>query len=1635
MPARRPRRLRAEQVEERLVLAGDFGQIAGVVVAEQDGVGVSDQRVELFRDDGDGVFNPGPEGDLSQGFVTTDAAGRYAFGELQQGGYWVRIDPQDLRVVGGAVSALIRFDANEATGEPSLVIDDFSTNQGVSVLDAAPSAADFDGENLNAGRGRDLSAELESLSGNSGTISLDSNFQDTGVLNLSTSGGVLGEAKVVWDGIRFDTSDNNPNGLDLDLLALGDNGSVRFEGAADRVDAVVTVRLYSGPEVVSEAQIVLADTEPALDGAGPESISIPLADFRPVEGLSPADLTSVAAIEIEFGFTSSEQASFDAQIDNVRVVTTTSKSANFTLAEELPELSLGDRVWLDLNNDGRFDAGESGISGVDLTLFRDTDSNGSIADEVSVATTTTDSLGAYEFGDLEPGDYIVQVDASNFIGGALAGLSSSTGNNLTDGLAPDPDDDQDDNTDRGNPVGDSVQSASFTLTGGATSDNTDSTIDFGFYGYDLSLQKSVDTTNATPNQTVTYTVIVTNDGPSDAAGVELVDQLPAGLTFFSGTSSADGAAVIYDEALGTVTSAVGTLSGGATASLTISATVDPDAASLGVLINTAMVTTVGETGPTDNNTAVANLTVDPRIDLAITKTDNDNDLPLTPGDTITYTIVVSNAGPSDATGVVVADTLPAGLTLIPGASTPTVSRTTDSDGTTQLTAPIGELASGASTTITVVATVDADALGSLINRASVSGFEIDVDTTNNEAASQSIVEPRIDLAITKSDDGNDLPLTPGDTVTYFLVVTNSGPSLASGIVVTDMLPAGLTFVEAGSTTPSDVTPASDGTTLLRFEVNPLASGEANAVTVVASVDSNALGTLINTASVSGDEVENDSTNNTATAETVVEPRIDLTITKTDDDNDLTITPGDTITYTVLVANNGPSNATGVEVVETLPPGLAFAPNRSTTPSDSSIQSDGSTVLTFELGLLAASETVELQLVAVVDAGFEGVLTNTASVLGSEVETDPNNNVATSQSTVVIPVGSLGGTVYVDLNGDNVQDTEDIPLAGVVMTLFDASNQVVGSTTTNPDGSYAFTGLTPGAYRVEQTQPVSYLDLDESSGTLGADVSGDNVISNITVFGEQDSPANDFTEGPLPLGTLSGVVYNDLNRNGFRDGTLRVTAGAEIVLVIDRSGSMAGSFAGSVGADETRLEAAIAGVIAFNQQLIEQGFGDSISIGVVVFDSEADALDLNPLDTVVSSLIHPAADADGNGVLDLEEIVSEVATGGNTFFVPALDNALTVFDEGDDDASSRTVVLLSDGEPSDGATLPAAVERLRAAGIELRAFGVGEDATLSTLQTIDANAAVFTSGEELIGVLGGLTNSSFIEPGLAGWTVYLDSNGNGQLDESEPSTRTNGLGEYTFDGLPAGSQTVRIELPPGWEAISPTDGAATAEIVLGRSNGAIDFGTATVTIVLPIPQPDPPPPIDVPAVPPIEPPIELIFLPPTPPVVPLPPPPVFGSSSVAGDASDRSNASDRARGESPVYRYGRGIDEVDYDLIFEALIDFQRPDLLPIRLGDEAPEEASESASSERAVTDQSGFESPSDSPDPADANQAKFPAPATGTEAAWAAYADEATAERSAPLSLRWMTRIGLLAIGLLAVADRPRLMGWHRWMTGGSRR
>lgn len=372
---------------------------------------------------------------------------------------------------------------------------------------------------------------------------------------------------------------------------------------------------------------------------------------------------------------------------------------------------------------------------------------------------------------------------------------------------------------------------------------------------DLQITKTDSSDPAVAGQQLTYTLNITNNGPSDATGVVATDTLPAGVTF-NGSTASQGTS---SHAAGVVTATLGALASGASATVTV--VVDIPANASGTLTNTAQVTgNETETNAANNSDTEATALIS-QVDLVVTKTDSVD--PATAGLPLTYTLTVTNNGPSDAESVVTTDTLPSQFAFTSGSATQ--GSVVHAAGVA--TATIGTLTPGQSETITIVGNVASSATTALSNVATVTSTTTETNAANNSVTEPTAVTTVTDLRISKAESID--PILAGNDLTYTLTINNDGPSDATGVTVVDTLPGNLSFVSASASQGS--TSNVGGT--VTGNLGNIASGGSATMSIVTTVTPNFLGTLTNTATVSGNDTDPTPGNNSATITTqaIIEP--------------------------------------------------------------------------------------------------------------------------------------------------------------------------------------------------------------------------------------------------------------------------------------------------------------------------------------------------------------------------------------------------------------------------------------------------------------------------------------------------------------------------------------------------------------------------------------------------------------------------------------------------------------------------------------------------------------------------------------------------------------------------------------------
>ncbi|WP_400237808.1 adhesin [Methanobrevibacter smithii] len=366
-----------------------------------------------------------------------------------------------------------------------------------------------------------------------------------------------------------------------------------------------------------------------------------------------------------------------------------------------------------------------------------------------------------------------------------------------------------------------------------------------------------DVNNTTPNfgDKVEYTITVNNNANKDAKQVVIVDTLGKGLKFINASHNGK-----YDESTRTITWIID-LGAGESAVFSVNAAVE----AYGNINNTVVV---------GNKSATKNITVPEIIPGKSVDVENPNF-----GDTVTYTVTVTNNGVGDAKQVVVRDILDKGLKFVKA----TGEYTFDEDSCTVTW--IVDLANGEYQTFYVTAV--AEAYGVLIN---------DV-TVGDNTASADVVVPEIIPDKTANITNPNF----GDKVDYTVTVTNDGMGDANNVVIVDRLGEGLTFVSASDNGVWD--PVKRTVTW----IVDLAKGESKVFSVIATVVG--YGNVTNSLVVGNKTIS-----------------VNVTVPEIIPDKTVGIENpnfGDNVTYTVKVTNDGIGDANNVVVKDILGEGLTF----------------------------------------------------------------------------------------------------------------------------------------------------------------------------------------------------------------------------------------------------------------------------------------------------------------------------------------------------------------------------------------------------------------------------------------------------------------------------------------------------------------------------------------------------------------------------------------------------------------------------------------------------------------------------------------------------------------------------------------
>ncbi len=462
------------------------------------------------------------------------------------------------------------------------------------------------------------------------------------------------------------------------------------------------------------------------------------------------------------------------------------------------------------------------------------------------------------------------------------------------------------------------------ITGSETYDEDNATV-IGLAA-DLSVIKTDNPDTVIAGNYLTYTLNITNHGPSDAQNVTVSDTLPPGIDYNNANPIPSGGTypTFYWN--------IGTLTAGNSTYITINVTINSN--TTGILNNTANVTSDTPDPTPQNNTDYEETIVGESADLSIIKTDSPD--PVVAGQYLTYTLNISNNGPSDALNVNVIDTLPSGVTF--NSATPAPTSWINWSYSTYYW-NLGTLTAGSYTLITINITINSNTTGTLNNTVTVTSDTPDPTPGNNTDYEETVVLQPALLEIFKTVwNGSNwveaLPAYVGSTVRFNISVHNNGTENLINVNITDMLPAGLQYNKNATVNNIPSEPIIEGNNLTWVISWPIQYCHWVYIEYDAIITNT--GENINIINGTGEgQITGETTLDTDTA-SVIGIIIDMDLEKTAWDSStgqwtdqVYVSINDTLRFNISIHNNGTEPLIDFNITDILPQHLQYINNSST----------------------------------------------------------------------------------------------------------------------------------------------------------------------------------------------------------------------------------------------------------------------------------------------------------------------------------------------------------------------------------------------------------------------------------------------------------------------------------------------------------------------------------------------------------------------------------------------------------------------------------------------------------------------------------------------------------------------------------
>ena len=379
----------------------------------------------------------------------------------------------------------------------------------------------------------------------------------------------------------------------------------------------------------------------------------------------------------------------------------------------------------------------------------------------------------------------------------------------------------------------------------------------------------------------------------------------------------------------------------------------------------------------------------------------------------------------------------------------------------------------------------------------------------------------LDVAINKTVVSDASNLIPGDQVTYRIDAGNMGPGKAPNLKVNELFPEGATFVSAethkcasGFTSGlpqeckgTDQAGTFDGTT---WTIGDMLAGEYASLFVTVTLNADTAGKTLDNTAAFVNPPENDliPKNNSSTASVTVKQKRTVKYRLSGkvyyDANESS------------AFDNGEDPFKGITVELVGADGNVVA--TTTTDADGNYSFADLDAATYTVKVTKAGELAELTQTEDPD----GTKDNASGAITLNTDNPVRENV----NFGYIKKHAISGKVYLDHNRDKTKNTGDVDVPGVTVNLLGKDGNVVGTTTTDKDGNYSFTGLNDGTYTVQVDKTGPLADKEQTEDPSGKADSRSQVIT----FTRPDPDVTNVDFGYTGLYTVSGTVYYDKDRS-------------------------------------------------------------------------------------------------------------------------------------------------------------------------------------------------------------------------------------------------------------------------------------------------------------------------------------------------------------------------------------------------------------------------------------------------------------------------------------------------------------------------